>query len=432
VNIADTAGMLMPYLRKLDTASVSDRINLKVNIADTAGMLTPYLRKLDTTSVSNRINLKVNIADTAGMLTPYLRKLDTASVSNRINLKVNIADTSGMLTPYLRKLDTASVSDRINLKVNIADTAGMLMPYLRKLDTASLSNRINLKVNITDTAVMLTPYLRKLDTASLSNRINNAGLPTTGNSTGNMLYWNGSAWVRITPGSVGQILKVSAGGIPVWGNADFYCGLTTLSDIDNNTYNTVQIGSQCWMSENLRVRKYRDGTNIPFDNSGGLSGDASDTWGSGFEHTIYAHDSVGSASKLKIYGVLYYWYVVSPNYGRNLCPTGWHVPTDAEWTTLTDFLGGESVAGGKMKETGTTYWISESAGTDNSSGFSALGGGYRDSDGRFINITYQAVFWSATEFGSDALYRRLDHNYNIVIRNNFSKYVGASVRCLKD
>jgi hypothetical protein len=137
------------------------------------------------------------------------------------------------------------------------------MPYLRKLDTASLSNRINLKVNITDTAVMLTPYLRKLDTASLSNRINNAGLPTTGNSTGNMLYWNGSAWVRITPGSVGQILKVSAGGIPVWGNADFYCGLTTLSDIDNNTYNTVQIGSQCWMSENLRVRKYIDGTNIP-------------------------------------------------------------------------------------------------------------------------------------------------------------------------
>jgi uncharacterized protein (TIGR02145 family) len=103
----------------------------------------------------------VNIADTAGMLTPYLRKLDTASVSNRINLKVNIADTAGMLTPYLRKLDTASVSNRINLKVNIADTAGMLMPYLRKLDTASVSNRINLKVNIADTASMLEPYLRE-------------------------------------------------------------------------------------------------------------------------------------------------------------------------------------------------------------------------------------------------------------------------------
>jgi hypothetical protein len=118
-----------------DTILRSDMILGKLNISDTSAMLSNY---------RTGINAKVNVSDTAGMLTPYLRKLDTASVSNRINLKVNIADTAGMLTPYLRKLDTASVSNRINLKVNIADTAGMLMPYLRKLDTVSVSNRINL------------------------------------------------------------------------------------------------------------------------------------------------------------------------------------------------------------------------------------------------------------------------------------------------
>jgi uncharacterized protein (TIGR02145 family) len=342
---------------------------------------------------------------------------------------VNIADTAGMLTPYLRKLDTTSVSNRINLKVNIADTAGMLTPYLRKLDTASVSNRINLKVNIADTSGMLTNYLRKLDTASLSNRINNAGLPTTGNSTGNMLYWNGSAWVRITPGSVGQILKVSAGGIPVWGNADFYCGLTTLSDIDNNTYNTVQIGSQCWMSENLKTSRYRNGVSIPIVTDNTAWGNLT-TGG----RSWYNNDSTTYENP---YGNLYNWYAVADNSG--LCPNGWHVPTDAEWTTLTTtFLGGESVAGGKMKSSGTTYWFSPNNGADNSSGFSALPGGYRNNDGSFNNIRIDAIVWSATEFDHNHAWdRNLNYNNSTVVRgylvsNNFRKRSGASVRCLKD
>ncbi|MFN5576954.1 MAG: fibrobacter succinogenes major paralogous domain-containing protein, partial [Bacteroidota bacterium] len=511
VNIADTAGMLIPYLRKQDTISVSERINLKVNIADTAGMLNPYLRKLDTASVSNRINLKVSIADTAGMLNPYLRKLDTATVSNRINLKVNIADTAGMLTPYLRKLDTASVSDRINLKVNIADTSNMLANYrsalnvkapinnptftgtvsgvdknmvglgsvdntsdankpvstatqtalngkentissgttgqyyrgdktfqtldksvvgLGNVDNTSDANKpvstatqtaLNLKVNIADTANMLTPYLRKLDTSSLSNRINNAGLPTTGNSTGNLLYWNGSAWVRLSTGSNGQILKISAGGIPVWGNADFDCGLNRLKDIDGNIYNTVAIGSQCWTKENLKVTKYNDGTSIPLLTSGEW------TIGASFIYDNQASNGTNATN----YGFLYNWHAVKDT--RGLCPTGWHIPTDAEWTTLTDYLGGLSVAGGKMKSTGTTYWNSTNTGATNESGFSALPGGSRDRGGGFSGINSYAFFWSANEDDSSlARDRSLSYNNGSVYPYHNYKAAGASIRCLKD
>jgi uncharacterized protein (TIGR02145 family) len=517
--------MLTPYLRKIDTASVSNRINLKVNIADTAGMLTPYLRKLDTASVSNRINLRVNIADTAGMLTPYLRKLDTSSVSNRINLKVNIADTAGMLTPYLRKLDTASVSDRINLKVNIADTSNMLANYrsalnvkapinnptftgtvsgvdknmvglgsvdntsdankpvstatqtalngkentissgttgqyyrgdktfqtldksvvgLGNVDNTSDANKpistatqtaLNLKVNIADTASMLSRYLRKLDTASLSNRINNAGLPTTGNSTGTMLYWNGSAWVRLSTGSVGQILKISAGGIPVWGNADFDCGLNRLRDIDNNTYNTVQIGTQCWMSENLRVSSYNDGTLIPIV-TGTSAWSALTTGG----RSWYNNDSTANEMP---YGNLYNWYAVmgivthngAPT--KNICPIGWHVPTDSEWTALVTQLGGSSVAGGKMKSTGTTFWNSPNTGADNFSGFSALPGGYRNNDGSFSSIRNNAYFWSATDYDNGYAWDRyLSSDSANVNRYDgidyYGRSFGASIRCLKD
>jgi hypothetical protein len=286
--------MLTPYLRKLDTASVSDRINLKMNIADTAGMLTPYLRKLDTSSVSNRIDLKVNIADTAGMLTPYLRNLDTASVSNRIDLKVNIADTSNMLANYrsalnvkapinnptftgtvsgvdknmvgLGSVDNTSDANKpvstatqtaLNGKENTI-SSGTTGQYYRgdktfqtldksvvglgNVDNTSDANKpvststqtaLNLKVNIADTAGMLNPYLRKLDTASLSNRINNAGLPTTGNATGNIMYWNGSAWVRLPAGSNGQILQIN-GGILEWTNPAFVCGESIIRKYTNH------------------------------------------------------------------------------------------------------------------------------------------------------------------------------------------------------
>ena len=136
----------------------------------------------------------------------------------------------------------------------------------------------------------------------------------------------------------------------------------------------------------------------------------------------YNNDETNNA----IYGKLYNWYTTL---GDTLCPAGWGVPSDAEWTTLTNSLGGLSVAGSKMKSKGITYWSSQSAGTDNSSGFSALPGGVRYYDGSFSDIRHSAFFWSATE---GAWGRTLDKGDGSVIRYTSYETFGASVRCLRD
>ena len=222
------------------------------------------------------------------------------------------------------------------------------------------------------------------------------------------------------------------------------CGsVTSVSDYDNNSYNTVSIGTQCWTKENLRVRRYNDGTEIRFNNSGGSGGTTSETWSvlNYGTHTIYANDSVASPSNLVTYGYLYNWYAAkgiataSSTTYKNICPTGWHVPTDTEWTTLTTYLGGTITAGTVMKDTSTLWNIaSPSSPGTNTSGFSALPGGYRNSVGSFSSIRDFAYFWSATENVNvfNAWYRILTINNGIVNRNGHNKSFGASVRCLRD
>ena len=206
-------------------------------------------------------------------------------------------------------------------------------------------------------------------------------------------------------------------------------GTPTVKDIDGNSYNTVQIGTQCWTKENLRVSKYRDGSIIPLDESGGTTGNSSaQIWSirSMGARTVFGHNP----ANLALLGYLYNWYAISDPKG--LCPSAWHVPSDAEWTTLTTFLGGESVAGGKMKSISTTYWNLSNVAPTNESGFSTLPGGYRVNDGSFNNINLNAFFWSATELDkNDAWHRYLNYNDNVFV-NYFNKSFGASVRCLRD
>jgi uncharacterized protein (TIGR02145 family) len=201
----------------------------------------------------------------------------------------------------------------------------------------------------------------------------------------------------------------------------FLCGTNTVSDIDGNAYNTVLIGTQCWTKENLKTSRYRNGGLIPNVTDGtAWINLTTGAW------SYYNNDVSNNA----IYGKLYNWYTTL---GDTLCPTGWGVPTDAEWTTLTTYLGGESVAGGKMKSVGTAYWISPNTGATNESVFSALPGGYRYFVGSFYNIRFNAVFWSATEFDfSDAWIRSLYYGGGIGDRFINNKSVGASVRCLRD
>jgi uncharacterized protein (TIGR02145 family) len=202
-------------------------------------------------------------------------------------------------------------------------------------------------------------------------------------------------------------------------------------------YKTVGIGDQCWMAENLRTRKYNDDTDIPFDASGGAAGNGSgQTWGAltSGAHTLYAHDSTANPSNLISRGYLYNWYAV--NDSRKLCPDGWHVPTDAEWTTLTTFLVW-NVAGGKMKQRGTTLWNTPNTSATNESGFSAVPGGWRESNGFFSSIIFNAVFWSATEKdNSTGWFRSLSSAAASVSSNDTfregKKSDGYSVRCLRD
>jgi len=207
-------------------------------------------------------------------------------------------------------------------------------------------------------------------------------------------------------------------------------GTPTLKDIDGNTYNTVQIGTQCWTKENLRVTKYRDGTVIPLDESGGTNGNGtSQTWGGRTTgaRTVNGNNTVN----LVTYGYLYNLYATVDSKG--ICPKGWHIPSDTEWTTLTDYLEGLGVAGGKIKLTGTTYWIYPNSGATNESGFSALPGGYRYSDGFFSDTGLNTIFWSDAKLGSNSSWGRAVHkDYNYVSRIYYNGSLGHSVRCLKD
>ena len=199
-----------------------------------------------------------------------------------------------------------------------------------------------------------------------------------------------------------------------------------ITDIEGNTYKTVTIGTQTWMAENLKVSKYSDGTTIPniTDNTQ-WSNLTTGAW------SYYWNDTAANA----IYGKLYNWYAVSSttNGNKNICPTGWHVPTDTEWTVLTDCLGGEIVAGAKMKEVGTTSWNSPNTSATNTSLFTGLPGGYRNYDGNYYNIGVNGNWWSSTEYGTGGAWIRSLYGGNgNAFRDGSNKESGLSVRCLRD
>jgi uncharacterized protein (TIGR02145 family) len=197
--------------------------------------------------------------------------------------------------------------------------------------------------------------------------------------------------------------------------------LLACTDSDNSNYPVVQIGTQVWMAENLRATKYRNGTAIPLvpgTNEGWLNLNTP-------AYCWYNNDE--SANKAS-YGALYNWYTVNTG---NLCPTGWHVPNDEEWRTLTTYLGGLNAAGGKLKETGTTHWASPNTSATNETGFTALPGGTLCHS--FIYIGNFGLWWSVTEILTISAWNRyLSYNSGTVVFDYPYKVCGLSVRCLKD
>jgi len=204
-----------------------------------------------------------------------------------------------------------------------------------------------------------------------------------------------------------------------------FVAAANIIDGSGNIYTTVVIGTQTWLKENLKTTKYIDGTdiaNVTIEADWAVLTTAAYCW---YNNDIANKD---------IYGGLYNWYAVdkASNGDKNICPTGYHVSTDVEWSTLMNYLGGD--AGGKMKEIGTTHWKSPNTGATNESGFTGLPSGSRDSNsGAFDNVGYGGYFWSSTAFGaSNAWYRYLYYDNASCDRYDYSRKYGFSVRCLKD
>ncbi len=198
-----------------------------------------------------------------------------------------------------------------------------------------------------------------------------------------------------------------------------------LVDIQGNSYQTVIIGNQEWMSSNLKVRRWKNGDFIPYISS-------NSNWASATTPGLCILNN-DSATNFQNYGYLYNFYVIEDP--RGLCPNGWKVPSDSEWVVLETFLGGLSVAGGKLKST-STLWSAPNTGATNSSGFSALPGGLRDYPGNFSSWAATANFWTSTERQmvgyADGWYRAIWFNGNQLQRLSYSKKDGFSVRCMRN
>lgn len=200
----------------------------------------------------------------------------------------------------------------------------------------------------------------------------------------------------------------------------------TVTDVDGNVYNTVTIGTQVWLKENLKTTKYRNGEAIGTTNPPTLDYSSEST-------PKYQWAIDGNESNVSVYGRLYTGYVVTDS--RGICPTGWHVATRDEWITLIDFVGGEMVAGGILKEKGTSHWNAPNTDATDKYGFTAVPAGCRDYDGEFTNKKTDAFFWTSSQFESytnnlwqaNMMYNRVDAPWS-----QSGKNWGMSVRCIKD
>ncbi|HDR50426.1 MAG TPA: hypothetical protein ENN90_02230 [Mariniphaga anaerophila] len=202
----------------------------------------------------------------------------------------------------------------------------------------------------------------------------------------------------------------------------------TISDVDGNTYAIVLIGTQWWMAENLKTTKYNDGTSIPLKTD-------DDSWKTTNQDSPAYCWYDNNISNKNPYGALYNFYALNPetNGEKNVCPSGWRVPTNEDWTTLTNHLGGLSEAGGKMKATGTEFWQTPNTGATNESGFTGLPGGSRV-NGDFSEMGTRGRWWAFSihqTYGSVYFWQVSNANKSIS-NHHLSQNNGFSIRCIKE
>jgi uncharacterized protein (TIGR02145 family) len=214
------------------------------------------------------------------------------------------------------------------------------------------------------------------------------------------------------------------------------CGNYSVIDFQGNVYNTIKIGNQCWLKQNLKSTKYNDGNNIPNKTT------AYDwTYYNTPAYCWYNNNSTTGA----IYGALYNFYAIETG---KLCPIGWHIPSDSEWQTLEIFLGIDAATantygwrgsnqGGELKETGTSHWNAPNTGATNNILFTAFGGGKREMDysyatAPFSELKQYGYFWTSSIDIGWSYYRKIGFDHSEIGRWEQDKHTGSSVRCVRD
>ena len=428
-SITGLNGATLYYVRAYATNSVGTGYGMTMSFTTFGQSPTPVVAaatNITTTSstVNGTVNpnyLSTNVTFEYGTNTSYgLTATATQSpVAGNTSASVS-ADLIGLTAGTIYHLRVKAVNSLgTSFSNDITFTTLGQAPLASSLAASNVSNSsatLNGTVNANYLSSIVT--FEYGTTTGYGSTVTATQSPVTGNtSTG--------VSANITGLSAGTIYHfrakaVNSLGTSVGSDIQF---VTPLADIDGNIYHAIAIGTQIWMVENLKVTKYNDGTSIPLitNNTDWLNL-------SGPGYCWYNNDAVTYKSP---YGAMYNWFAV--NTGK-LCPTGWHVSTDAEWTTLTDGLGGLSVAGGKLKETGTSHWTSPNTGATNETGFTTIPGGYRAyQNGTFLYIYDDCTFWTATSNTSLAAWgRAIVYNSGAVqVISNDKKY-GASVRCIKD
>jgi uncharacterized protein (TIGR02145 family) len=466
-------------LNTSDTVAISNRINSKLNISDFPRGVT-----MGNTIYWNGDNWVILAPGLPGQILStgndgkpiWINSIPMITTNTISGITTNSSSSGGNITSDGGATVSArgvvwstSSSPTVSLSTKTIDGTGKgsfssaiigLSPnttyYVRSYATNSVGTVYGNEITFTTNQVVIVPALVTTAVSSITTNSSSSGgnITSDGGATVSArgVVWSASSSPTVSLSTktidgtgIGSFSSAITGLLPNttyyvrsyatnsvgtgYGNEITFTSTSqVVTDIDGNTYNTVQIGTQIWMSENLKTFKYRNGTAIPVRNT---------DWGNFTTGALCSYDN--NEANISVYGLLYNWYTTK---GDSLCPMGWHVPTEGEWLTLRDYLGGiGDVVGGKMKSTGTTYWNSPNLGATNESGFSALPGGWKNSNSRFQDIRNRAYFWSASgtqtntasNDSSNAWQVSLDtqQEYFAISGNNLKSY-GLSIRCLKN
>ena len=372
-----------------------------------------------------------------GVFWSLIRNPEITGTKVQIGADTGIFSTNLMgLTPgntyYIKAFATNSIGTTFGAQISFATNQVYSLPYF------STNSVINVTMNSAECEGNIT-YDGGSTITSRGVCWSTTQLPTTADSKTTDLTGPGNYSSQLIDLSANTTYYVRAYAInnlgTAYGNELVFTTRTgTVSDVEENIYYTQTIGNQIWMAENLRTKKFNNNSDIPLITS-------NTAWAALTTPGCCWYNNSESTYK-NTYGAMYNWYSVNTG---NLCPTGWHVPTDNEWVILINFLGGENIAGLKLKEAGTDHWIGTNTGT-NESGFTALPGGFRASlQGAFWphNIIYsindyvyndrEGLWWSSTGYNSTfAEMVLIGNKVDKVVRLPEPNGSGISVRCIKN